>query len=460
MITEPNYRALHPITLAFRDRANESAFILDHAVRSLSIVRVSLLFAALLYVAYSLMDHWLVPDLAPKLLVLRVCGTAFLAAVAAFSVLPAARLHFQLTMSLVIVIAGSGVIAIVVMVEHAGWYNYYGGVILATIYAHALLRLRFIWASLTSWTVIGLYLVAVMAIFPLPPQVIANNVFHLVSANLLGMFASYGLEYYARTVFLKTRMLIHSQHRLSVEYERTMKELSAVREIQLAMLPDGPPGHPSIDLAVEMTTATEVGGDYYDFVVCEDGSLTFAIGDATGHGARAGALVTAAKLLFSTYAVRDEPTRFLERTSNALQRMRFPKLFMTMAIGKICGSSMVIAGAGMPPALLVRAGSSTIERVPLKGIPLGAGFNGGYSAQTIPLAVGDVILLMSDGLPELFNSQNIMLGYETLEQVLQSASSGRAGDILASLLGCAEQWRNGEPLRDDTTLLVMKINAG
>jgi sigma-B regulation protein RsbU (phosphoserine phosphatase) len=138
--------------------------------------------------------------------------------------------------------------------------------------------------------------------------------------------------------------------------------------------------------------------------------------------------------------------------------MRFPKLFMTMAIGKICGSSMVIAGAGMPPALMVRAGSSTVARVPLKGIPLGAGFNGGYSAQTIPLSAGDVIVLMSDGLPELFNAQDIMLGYETLERELLSASSGRAADILARLLECAEQWRNGEPIRDDITLLVMKIN--
>ncbi|MBP1678724.1 MAG: hypothetical protein H6Q29_635, partial [Bacteroidetes bacterium] len=224
MITGHNNRALNPITLAFRDQANESAFILDHATRSLIIVRVSLLFAAVLYIVYSLMDHWLVPDLAPGLLVLRAGGTAFLAGIAAFSVLPMARMHFQLTMSLVVLIAGMGVIAIVVVVEHAGWYNYYGGVILATIYAHALLRLRFIWASMTSWTIIGAYLLAVTVLFPLPAQVITSNMFHLVSANLLGMFASYGLEYYARTVFLQTRMLVQSQHSLSMEYERTMAE--------------------------------------------------------------------------------------------------------------------------------------------------------------------------------------------------------------------------------------------
>jgi sigma-B regulation protein RsbU (phosphoserine phosphatase) len=48
-----------------------------------------------------------------------------------------------------------------------------------------------------------------------------------------------------------------------------------------------------------MDTATEVGGDYYDFHVSEDGTMTLAIGDATGHGVKAGIMVTAAKILFS-----------------------------------------------------------------------------------------------------------------------------------------------------------------
>ena len=47
-----------------------------------------------------------------------------------------------------------------------------------------------------------------------------------------------------------------------------------------------------------MFTATEVGGDYYDFDLGDDGTLTVAIGDATGHGMRAGTLVTATKSLF------------------------------------------------------------------------------------------------------------------------------------------------------------------
>ena len=49
-----------------------------------------------------------------------------------------------------------------------------------------------------------------------------------------------------------------------------------------------------------MKTATEVGGDYYDFNVGLDGTLTVAIGDATGHGMQAGTIVSMAKALFSS----------------------------------------------------------------------------------------------------------------------------------------------------------------
>ena len=51
-----------------------------------------------------------------------------------------------------------------------------------------------------------------------------------------------------------------------------------------------------------MRTATEVGGDYYDFHLADDGALTVAVGDATGHGARAGTMVTVIKSLFTAEA--------------------------------------------------------------------------------------------------------------------------------------------------------------
>lgn len=450
---------MHPLTLSFRDRGRERAFLWEHASEGLKIVRVSLLFAAALYVSFSLLDHQLRPERADLLLMIRIPGAVFLLAVAAFSTVRSAARYFQPTMASVVAVAGTGVVAIVTLAESSGWTSYYGGVILALIYAHALLRLRFIYATLTSWMIIVQYYVAMELVASLPPPVVLNNIVYVLSANLLGMFSSYGLEYYARTVFLKTQMLNASQAQLSIEYERTTHELAAVREIQLAMLPRELPDHSAVEVSAAMSTATEVGGDYYDFVIAEDGKLTFAIGDATGHGARAGALVTASKLLFSTFAVRDAPALFLQRASHSLRGMNFPKLYMTMAVGKICEMEMEIAGAGMPPALLYQAASGTVQHVSLKGIPLGSGFNGHYRSTTVPLGPGDVLVMMSDGLPEMFNDQNAMLGYEPLEQEILGAAGRPAAEIVERISRCAEQWRGGAPLRDDVTLLVLRVKG-
>jgi serine phosphatase RsbU (regulator of sigma subunit) len=65
------------------------------------------------------------------------------------------------------------------------------------------------------------------------------------------------------------------------------------------MLPEKFLYHQEFEIAALMQTASEVGGDYYDFYEGPGNQLTIAIGDATGHGARASMLVAATKSLFN-----------------------------------------------------------------------------------------------------------------------------------------------------------------
>ncbi|MCW8849359.1 MAG: triple tyrosine motif-containing protein, partial [Melioribacteraceae bacterium] len=85
----------------------------------------------------------------------------------------------------------------------------------------------------------------------------------------------------------------HAEKRvLEIENNRKTKELEEARQLQLSMLPKELPRNSNLDIAVYMKTATEVGGDYYDFSMKEDGSLNIALGDGTGHGLKAGILVS------------------------------------------------------------------------------------------------------------------------------------------------------------------------
>lgn len=97
----------------------------------------------------------------------------------------------------------------------------------------------------------------------------------LVEAELRAQAA----ELQSRTVEAEARVL-------KLENDRKAHELEEARKLQLSMLPTRLPAHPHYAVAARMQTATEVGGDYYDFILGEDGSLTVAMGDATGHGTR------------------------------------------------------------------------------------------------------------------------------------------------------------------------------
>src|SRR6185503_18900684 len=77
---------------------------------------------------------------------------------------------------------------------------------------------------------------------------------------------------------------------LEAEYRRKSEELEEARALQMSMLPREIPIFERLEIAAWISTASEVGGDYYDFAV-DDGVLLLGIGDATGHGMRAGTMV-------------------------------------------------------------------------------------------------------------------------------------------------------------------------
>ena len=119
---------------------------------------------------------------------------------------------------------------------------------------------------------------------------------------------------------------------VQAENERKTKELEEARDLQLSMLPKELPKLPNLDIAVYMQTATEVGGDYYDFKLHEDGTLTAVIGDATGHGLQAGTMVSATKSLFNALADDPDPVRILSKGTKALNEMHLQKMFLCLEV--------------------------------------------------------------------------------------------------------------------------------
>jgi serine phosphatase RsbU (regulator of sigma subunit) len=248
-----------------------------------------------------------------------------------------------------------------------------------------------------------------------------------------------------------------SRRLLAAENERRRRELEEARDFQLSLLPRELPRRDGLDLAVSMTTATEVGGDYYDFLEGPGDRLILAVGDATGHGAAAGTMVTAVKGLFAGGAGAVAPAAFLRAANAAVHRMGLVRRAMALTVARLEGRRLVLSAAGMPPALHHSAARGTVSEIALAGTPLGARADFPYAEAAIDLAPGDAVLFVSDGLPELPNAAGEPFGYERLAARFAELAAGDARAIVAGLEASVGGWSPDRSPVDDVTFLVLKL---
>lgn len=244
---------------------------------------------------------------------------------------------------------------------------------------------------------------------------------------------------------------------LEAENERKSRELEEARALQLSMLPKKLPDIDPYDIAVYMETANEVGGDYYDYSIGSDRSMTLAVGDATGHGLKAGIMVAAAKSYFHTLVGESDPLTVLSRMSSGIRNLDMRMMYMGLMLVKCKGYRAEIATAGMPPALHYCKKSGTVQEIVLKGLPLGTQVNYPYQNRIIDLEPGDCLLLMSDGLMELFNEDRDILGLEKIKQMVVSSADDQARDIINRLEQTIETWSGNKKNEDDITIMAVKI---
>ena len=242
-----------------------------------------------------------------------------------------------------------------------------------------------------------------------------------------------------------------------LENERKSEELEEARQLQLSMLPKVLPQLPNLDIAVYMKTATEVGGDYYDFRVGVDGILNIALGDATGHGLQAGTLVTIMKGIFTLESENSDVLSFFEKSVKTLKEIKLGRLMMAFAFLKIRGNQLSLSNAGVPPVYIYRHNNNEVEEIDNKGMPLGAMNNYPYKETKTELNSGDVILLLSDGFPELKNKEKEHFGYGRVIKTFKETGESSAEDIIEHLRNMVKEWSGVNVPEDDVTFVVIKV---
>lgn len=243
------------------------------------------------------------------------------------------------------------------------------------------------------------------------------------------------------------------------EYRRRTRELEEARQLQLSMLPQRLPELEHLDLAAYMKPASEVGGDYYDFHLETDGTLTLVVGDATGHGLKAGTLVSATKSLFKALACEPHIPTLLRAMSAAIKAMNLKQMYMAVTVVKVNGTRLRASAAGMPPVLIYRAATGEVEELKMPGMPLGGAPSFPYKEYEAELRPGDAVLLQSDGLSERFNDEREMFDEERVKRMLVVCGAEPPAVIIERLVAAGDRWAADRPQDDDTTLVVLQVKA-
>jgi serine phosphatase RsbU (regulator of sigma subunit) len=247
-----------------------------------------------------------------------------------------------------------------------------------------------------------------------------------------------------------------SRRVLEADNARKTGELEEARRLQLAMLPEALPQLPGFDLAVHMATASEVGGDYYDFLRDDDDGWTVVLGDATGHGLHAGMVVGVARSLLQAANGVGELSAMLSRIHTGLANLPERRASMSLVLVRLDGSVLRLASAGMPPVLVRRHDTGDIDEVLLPGVPLGTLQEAEWGEHEFNVSPGDSVLLMSDGLAEVMGPDGEFFGYDRVRSGFSEVGTREPAAVVEHLVSSVDTHRAGESITDDVTLVVLR----
>ena len=239
------------------------------------------------------------------------------------------------------------------------------------------------------------------------------------------------------------------------EKERREKELNEARDLQQSLLPKITPTTKIFDISTYLQSANEMGGDYFDFIEFED-KLYSICGDATGHGVTSGIMVSVTKAGLNGVEL-NSPSMMLSKLNTIVKKVNFGRIRMSLSVVKLEENSIEISSAAMPPYFIYSAKNNKLNEVLIPNLPLGGLSRTQYESKKHDFEVGDILVMMSDGLPELPNESNELLDYEAIYNEIFDNIDKSAKQISNALLGLGKKWRSHlDDLPDDITLVVIK----
>jgi serine phosphatase RsbU (regulator of sigma subunit) len=281
---------------------------------------------------------------------------------------------------------------------------------------------------------------------------------------LPGIFAIFGVLLTLGAAWITERLVRRrrSAEQAETQIRRLYAELgtlygeqrSIAETLQRALLPQTMPSIPGLEIVsryVPGAEGVEIGGDWYSLVKLEDNKFFFAVGDVSGRGLDAAAIMARMRYTTPAYAFDgDSPTQILDKSTRQLD-IDIDGHFATVLIGlgDVGRNELSLANAGHLRPYLLGGPATGFISMPVN-VPLGVDGQP-YEGITIAIEAGSTLIAFTDGLIER-RQEHLDIGLQRLDEAIQL----HADDSLDELVSHIMSDLVGEASEDDVAILAVR----
>jgi serine phosphatase RsbU (regulator of sigma subunit) len=246
------------------------------------------------------------------------------------------------------------------------------------------------------------------------------------------------------------------------EKHRLEEELRIARSIQLKLLPPESFSTDEFELAAVNIPAEEIAGDYFDYFYKKDSHLSLLVADVSGKGSSAAFYMAELKGAMNHLQREGRSPAELISECHFSLKDTFDKItFITINIAqfRIPEKKFVLARGGHTPAVYFNARENTCTELHPAGMAIGliAFSKEKLDEVEVSYGKGDILLLFSDGLTEIMNEEEEMLGIHEIKRIVHRHNNLSVEELKAKILDFSIEFSESSVKRDDLTFIILKI---
>ena len=250
-------------------------------------------------------------------------------------------------------------------------------------------------------------------------------------------------------------------HRTMLEKQKLDQQLEAARTIQESFMPQTFPEDPQgrFEIFAKSIPATQIGGDFYDFMMLEHDTLGVVVGDVSGKGVPAALYMARLVSDFRVASQRHrDPAQTLQKMNEGLVERGRRGMFVTLQYAQLnatTGEVTFATGGHLPVYWLKQNGESGEFIASGGGAPLGVMGTTQFMPKSIQLSHGDVLVTFTDGVIEAKNTDFDQYSLPRLKDLLcRKWASPKA--LVEHVVEDVRKFTKGMSQHDDLTVVALK----